>query len=166
MQEYFPAGGRDYDHICELFDAIAAGKIPGVKVGSTEPGFEQAADSPRMEDKEISRAAMVHYIQAAIGEGYQPEYADAVSDLSILWKLREPDLSREYGKCWQWYDMGGGFHETFSRSKNDGFEKAVEPLIKWLAENVHPHHHVIVTSTGAELLMSERVHNTDKYLKD
>ena len=48
----------------------------------------------------------------------------------------------------------------------DSFAEAAEPLIKWMAENVHPHHSAIVTSTGAELLMSERVHNTEKYLKD
>lgn len=48
----------------------------------------------------------------------------------------------------------------------DTFAEAAEPLIKWMAGNVHPHHSAIVTSTGAELLMSERVHNTDKYLKD
>lgn len=48
----------------------------------------------------------------------------------------------------------------------DEFSEAAEPLIKWMAENVHPHHSAIVTSTGAELLMSERVHNTDKFLKD
>ncbi|OON34632.1 hypothetical protein BTJ39_23860 [Izhakiella australiensis] len=44
----------------------------------------------------------------------------------------------------------------------DSFAEAAEPLIKWMAENTHPHHSAIVTSTGAELLMSERVHNTDK----
>lgn len=48
----------------------------------------------------------------------------------------------------------------------DSFAEAAEPLIKWMAENVHPHHSAIVTSKGAELLMSERLHNTDKYLKD
>lgn len=30
MQEYFPAGGCDYDNICDLFDAIHAGKVPNV----------------------------------------------------------------------------------------------------------------------------------------
>lgn len=35
------------------------------------------------------------------------------------------------------------------------FEESAKPLIKWLAENVHPHHTVIVTSTGAELMMGE-----------
>lgn len=31
MQEYFPNGGRDWDQILSLFDAISAGKIPGVQ---------------------------------------------------------------------------------------------------------------------------------------
>lgn len=35
------------------------------------------------------------------------------------------------------------------------FEEAARPLIKWLCENVHPHHSVIVTSTNAELLEGE-----------
>ncbi|WP_335952281.1 hypothetical protein [Klebsiella michiganensis] len=30
MQEYFPNGGRDWDQILNLFDAISAGKIPGI----------------------------------------------------------------------------------------------------------------------------------------
>jgi hypothetical protein len=48
----------------------------------------------------------------------------------------------------------------------DPFAEASEPLIKWLSENVHPHHCVIVTATHAELLEGQRVHNTDKFLKD
>lgn len=32
MQDYFPRGGWDYDDICSLYDAISAGKIPGVKL--------------------------------------------------------------------------------------------------------------------------------------
>lgn len=32
MQEYFPNGGRDWNQIHELYDAIYAGKIPGVQV--------------------------------------------------------------------------------------------------------------------------------------
>ena len=31
------------------------------------------------------------------------------------------------------------------------FTKAARPLIRWLADNVHPHHAAHVTSTGAEL---------------
>lgn len=32
------------------------------------------------------------------------------------------------------------------------FEAAARPLMKWLCDNVHPHHTAIVTPTGAELL--------------
>ncbi|QHQ14542.1 hypothetical protein GMW39_00775 [Pectobacterium parmentieri] len=39
MQEYFPNGGRDFDDVCSLFDAIAAGKIPGVSI-TPENEFE------------------------------------------------------------------------------------------------------------------------------
>ncbi|BEM92732.1 hypothetical protein SME53J_21710 [Serratia marcescens] len=30
MQEFFPNGGRDFDEVCALFDAIVAGKVPGI----------------------------------------------------------------------------------------------------------------------------------------
>ncbi|WP_247687053.1 hypothetical protein [Klebsiella michiganensis] len=43
MQEYFPNGGRDWDQILSLFDAISAGKIPGVQaqaMQSKSPSFE------------------------------------------------------------------------------------------------------------------------------
>lgn len=47
------------------------------------------------------------------------------------------------------------------------FEEAARPLMKWLAENVHPHHSVIVTPVRAELL--EGVVSTGEvldYVKD
>lgn len=51
--------------------------------------------------------------------------------------------------------------------ENDGtFQEAANPLIKWLAENVHPHHQAIVTSTHAELLESQYVVKTDEFVKD
>lgn len=39
-----------------------------------------------------------------------------------------------------------------TENQQKSFEQAARPLIKWLAENVHPHHSVYVTSTHAELL--------------
>ena len=36
--------------------------------------------------------------------------------------------------------------------KRKSFDEVARPMIKWLCENVHPHHSVIVTPTGAELL--------------
>ncbi|EJZ9501524.1 TPA: hypothetical protein JLJ42_001144 [Escherichia coli] len=76
-----------------------------------------------IEELNPPRGEMIEYLKQAIGEGYQPEHEDAVSDLSVIDGLNDGDLNREFGKCWQWYNMGGGFHETFenglSKSEND-----------------------------------------------
>ncbi|MEQ9902557.1 hypothetical protein [Pectobacterium aroidearum] len=148
MQDYFPEGGKDWDHILSLYDAIAAGKIPGVQAVQLNP----------------SRAEMTEYIKTAIGEGYQPEHQPAVSDLAVIDALADHDLNREFGKCWQWYNMGGGLHETVENKLS--FEDVARSLIKWLAESVHPHHSVIVDSTHAELLEGQRVVSTKEYLRD
>jgi len=39
-----------------------------------------------------------------------------------------------------------------TQEQQESFKQAALPLIKWLNENVHPHHSVIVTPTNAELL--------------
>lgn len=54
-----------------------------------------------------------------------------------------------------------------SLKEEDAFTKACRPLIKYLAENHHPHIKVIVHSTGAEML--EGVKTTGEildYLRD
>lgn len=50
--------------------------------------------------------------------------------------------------------------------KYTGFEEAVEPLMKWLAENCHPHTCVIVDGGHAELFEGCKVHNTDRFILD
>lgn len=52
------------------------------------------------------------------------------------------------------------------QQQREEFETAARPLIKWLAENVHPHHTVIVTGTNAELLEGQIVVSTEEYLRD
>ncbi len=39
-----------------------------------------------------------------------------------------------------------------TKNKDDSFLNAALPLIRYMAEHIHPHHTAIVTSTGAELL--------------
>jgi hypothetical protein len=46
------------------------------------------------------------------------------------------------------------------------FEEAVEPLIKWMSENQHPHTTVIVTGTRAELVEGLQCHLTDEFIVD
>lgn len=62
-----------------------------------------------------NRAEQIEYITQAIGEGYQPEHDAAVSDLSVIDNLDDSALNREFGKCWQWYNLGGGPHETYQQ---------------------------------------------------
>lgn len=46
------------------------------------------------------------------------------------------------------------------------FVKVVEPIIKWMNDNVHPHHTIIITNTGAELLEGQLSYVTDRFLRD
>ncbi|MBP7622436.1 MAG: hypothetical protein KA763_00580 [Xanthomonadales bacterium] len=49
--------------------------------------------------------------------------------------------------------------------KYAGFEEAAKPLIKWMAENVHPHHIATVDASSAELLEGQTVVNTNEFLR-
>ena len=42
--------------------------------------------------------------------------------------------------------------EPMTPEQKAEFEALTRPLIKWLCENYHPHHTVIVTPTSAEML--------------
>lgn len=53
-----------------------------------------------------------------------------------------------------------------SDEKMKSFEEAAKPLIKWLAENEHPHHAAIITSVHAELLESKISFPTMELIKD
>lgn len=46
------------------------------------------------------------------------------------------------------------------------FEEVVEPLMKWMAENQHPHTTTIVTSNRAELVEGIRCHLNDDFIVD
>jgi hypothetical protein len=49
--------------------------------------------------------------------------------------------------------------------KQKEFLEAAKPLIKWMNENCHPHHTIIVDHTHAELLESQMVVRTEEFLK-
>lgn len=48
-----------------------------------------------------------------------------------------------------------GEKKWMTEEQRNEFEAVCRPVIKWLCENVHPHHTVIITPTGAELLQGE-----------
>lgn len=131
-------------------------------------------------DLNQSRAEMLEYIKKAIGEGYHPEHVAAAFDRTVIDGLNDGDLNREFGKCWQWYNLGGGIHETFApqdeakadsddgkgRYNYDTFKAAAKPLIQWLNENANPHASVIVDCTSAVLFTGEISVFTKEFLKD
>ncbi|WP_024530227.1 hypothetical protein [Serratia fonticola] len=45
MQDFFPNGGRDWDAINAMYEAIAAGKIPGVATGQRVADLEQRVEA-------------------------------------------------------------------------------------------------------------------------
>jgi hypothetical protein len=46
------------------------------------------------------------------------------------------------------------------------FLEAAKPLIQWLNDNVHPHHHIVVDSTSAQLVQGQMHVITTEYLRD
>jgi hypothetical protein len=56
--------------------------------------------------------------------------------------------------------------ECYAKPKQERFEDAVKPLMKWLCENTHPHTKAIVTGNLAELVEGvENVH-TNEFIVD
>ena len=50
--------------------------------------------------------------------------------------------------------------------QQEKFEQVVRPLMKYLAENHHPHTSIYVTSRTAELLEGQKCLTTDEYIVD
>lgn len=54
-----------------------------------------------------------------------------------------------------------------NRDKVIEFEELVKPVIKYLCENWHPHAKIIITPTGAELVVGQMgTPEITEYLKD
>jgi len=50
--------------------------------------------------------------------------------------------------------------------QSKAFKKAVRPLMKYLAENHHPHTKCVVENNRAELLEGIKNYATDKFISD
>lgn len=53
-----------------------------------------------------------------------------------------------------------------SEEQQKQFEEVVRPVMKWMAENQHPHTYLIIRSNVAELVEGIEVISTDEYLVD
>jgi hypothetical protein len=50
--------------------------------------------------------------------------------------------------------------------KAEEFNELVKPVMKWMAENLHPHTKIIIESNNAELVEGCMNVNTNEYLID
>jgi len=53
-----------------------------------------------------------------------------------------------------------------TESKKEEFEALVKPLIKFMAQEMHPHHLLVIDSTKAELLEGSISIVTKEFLQD
>ena len=53
-----------------------------------------------------------------------------------------------------------------TEQKRKEFEEVVKPVIKWMAENLHPHTTIIIDSVSAELLEGQCAISTNEFLID
>lgn len=53
-----------------------------------------------------------------------------------------------------------------TEEKRKQFEDIVKPIIKWMAENLHPHTTIIIDSNSAELLEGQCAITTNEFLID
>lgn len=53
-----------------------------------------------------------------------------------------------------------------TEQKRKEFEEIVKPVIKWIAENSHPHTKIIIDSNSAEIMEGIAAFTTNEYLID
>lgn len=91
-----------------------------------------------------------------------------------FWSLQQPmksipDAISEYHELKSKEENNVKFQQQveISKQRTDSFTNAVKPIIKWLCENCDPHHSIIVTPIGAELLSGKSTTGyIDEYIVD
>lgn len=53
-----------------------------------------------------------------------------------------------------------------TESQRIEFNKACEPLMEWLSNNIHPMAFVLISQSDAELVEGICIYNNDKFVKD
>lgn len=80
------------------------------------------------------------------------EFFNSQSDVCPLEATEQEHLENEF--------------EKWMKSRPETFEKAAEPLIKYLAENHHPHTMATVESDGATLWEGQKRIKNEEYIVD
>lgn len=53
----------------------------------------------------------------------------------------------------------------YTKETMKSFKEIVEPVMKWLNENCHPHTSIVIGSDIAELMEGQITHHTEQFLK-
>jgi len=56
--------------------------------------------------------------------------------------------------------------KVLTEEQRKEFEELSRPLIKWMNDNMHPHAHIVLDNTRAELSEGICAFGTEDYLKD
>jgi len=57
-------------------------------------------------------------------------------------------------------------YKEMQEEKKIQFEEVVRPVMKWMAENLHPHTKIIIEANTAELVEGDISFNTNEYIVD
>lgn len=95
------------------------------------------------------------------------EFFNSQSDACPLEASQQEKLEKEFE---EWYNKKHSLEQEEKSMEHDfnkkEFIKVVNPLIKYLAENHHPHTTIIIDSTHAELVEGVMAHTTQEFLVD
>lgn len=110
-----------------------------------------------------------------LGDVISPDYHDVVQDAAselrslhaenLLLKAEGASYLEQYTAIRAERDAVIASHGPMPTEKRGAFGAAARPLIEFL-NNLHPHHVVHVTATGAELFEGQVTYKTSEFLKD
>jgi flotillin len=111
------------------------------------------------------------------------EIGENASYQNYLVRIREVEITGEVNKV-QYQSLAtalagadlkllvnsGDVHSGLNQSnqavqREKTFEEVVKPLMKWLADNRCPHHHVVVSAVSAELVQGKMSFNTPEFVR-
>lgn len=91
---------------------------------------------------------------------------DIPSHVKEYWANRYSKIKSETKPKMENCSNGNCECASITQQSKQTFQQAAEPLMKYLAENHHPHCTVIVSSAYAELMEGIESHSTDEFLND
>lgn len=129
--------------------------------------YVRLSDARKATEEEISSIL----IRFAIHKGFKKGVTIAWNERDLIYRLYSNHIEvNRYDNlvCGSYiiYSNKDGWAEIVDDDTIESFEKAVEPLMKYLSENHHPHVTCIVRNNSAEIVEGIKTHLTDKFILD